>query len=172
MDWLQILLGNTLLYPKMSHQYRCIKHYLIVRIPNFYTTYKGYKHVEINMWALHHKLVIFLQSVWTTHLFPGQSITLVGYISVWPKLLKPVEIIWSKASLSKIHWPLSINQPSSILPLSVYPSNQIHLAALGLPRQYNKDGAWLPRDFGRLGLNLFNQPLSPQIIWLLRPKTI
>ena len=40
----------------------CIKKYLIVLRPIFDTTYKGKKQVEIYMWALHHELVLFLQS--------------------------------------------------------------------------------------------------------------
>ena len=42
---------------------RCVlKFYVIVLIHIFNTTYKGGKQVEIYMWALHHKLVLFQQS--------------------------------------------------------------------------------------------------------------
>ena len=51
-------------------------------------------------------------------------------------------------------------------------TNPIHLAAIGLLRQYNKGGAWLPQDFKRLGLNVFNQIISPQLMRLLCPKDI
>ena len=42
---------------------KCVfKIYLIVLRHIFDTTYKGKKQVEIYMWALHHELVLFLQS--------------------------------------------------------------------------------------------------------------
>ena len=40
----------------------CIKKYLLLLRPIFDTTYKGGKQVEKYMWAIHHKLVLLVQS--------------------------------------------------------------------------------------------------------------
>ena len=56
--------------------------------------------------------------------------------------------------------------------MSLYQTDPIHLATLGLLRKSNEDGAWLMRDFGRLEFNLFNQLLSPQLVGLIGPKDI
>ena len=54
---------NIFQYHDNNIKNRCVlKKYIIVPRPIFNTTYKGKRQVEICMWALHHELVLFLQS--------------------------------------------------------------------------------------------------------------
>ena len=86
--------------------------------------------------------------------------------------LKPAGLRWSKASLTTIHWPLSIDQSLSFFPVSLYHSNPIHLSALFLLTQSNEVVARLLQDSGRPQLNVFNQLLSPHLMGFLVPKCI
>ena len=69
--------------------------------------------------------------------------------------------------------PLNMSGGSK-LSLQLFSNNidLIHLAALGILKQSNKVGAWLPQDSERLQVNVFKQLWSPQLMGLLGLKYI
>ena len=85
------------------------------------------------------------------------------------------ESIRFKMDLSLSHKnPLTlINQPViQFFFVSLYHSNPIHLATIGLLRKSNEGGARLPQDFRRIQLNVFNQLLSPHLMGFLGLKDV
>ena len=103
-----------------------------------------------------------------------RTITDTDWIHWWIDVvyLRQVGLRWYKSYLTTIHLTLSNYQYFGLIYVSLYQKKLIHLATLGLLRQSNEGGARLPQDFGRLQLNVFNQPLSPQLMGLLGPKYI
>ena len=98
----------------------------------------------------------------------GTSLLLDRFQLSWVIYLEPSGLRCIKAYHNN---PLTlINQPVfQFYSCVIIPLKPIQLTALGLLRQSNKGGTWLPLDFGHLGFNVFNQLLSSPLMGLLEP---